>query len=68
MGIDWKRKLSSRKFWAALAGLAGAVAVVLGAGNDTIESVSAVISASGVLIAYILGESLIDAAADGTKQ
>lgn len=61
MGIDWKRKLSSRKFWAALSALVGAIAVVCGAGESIITEVSAIISAAGVLIAYILGESIIDA-------
>ena len=60
MGIDWKRKLSSRKFWAALAGFVGAVAVFCGAGESMITEVTAIISAAGVLIAYILGESMID--------
>ena len=36
MKIDWKRKLSSRKFWAALAALVGAVAVFCGAGESVI--------------------------------
>lgn len=63
MRIDWKRKLSSRKFWAALAGLVGAVAVVCGAGESAIAEVTAIISAAGVLAAYILGESMVDAAA-----
>lgn len=63
MGIDWKRKLSSRKFWAALAAFVGAVAVVCGAGESVIAEVTAIISAAGVLIAYILGESKIDEAA-----
>ena len=60
MGIDWKRKLSSRKFWAALTGFVGAVAVFCGAGESMITEVTAIISAAGVLIAYILGESIID--------
>ena len=64
MGIDWKRKLSSRKFWAALSALVGAIAVVCGAGESVITEVSAIISAAGVLIAYILGESIIDASSD----
>ena len=62
MGIDWKRKLSSRKFWAALAGFVGAIAVVCGAGESLITEVTAIISAAGVLIAYILGESIVDSA------
>ena len=60
MGIDWKRKLSSRKFWVALTGFVGAVAVFCGAGESMITEVTAIISAAGVLIAYILGESMID--------
>lgn len=61
MGIDWKRKLTSRKFWAALGALIAAIAVVCGAGESVITEVSAIISSAGVLIAYILGESIIDA-------
>ena len=61
MGIDWRRKLSSRKFWAALGALIAAIAVVCGAGESVITEVSAIISSAGVLIAYILGESIIDA-------
>ena len=60
MKIDWKRKLSSRKFWAALAGFVGAIAVLCGAGESVITEVTAIISAAGVLVAYILGEAMID--------
>ncbi|MGM9642426.1 MAG: hypothetical protein ACI3XI_04370 [Eubacteriales bacterium] len=62
MKIDWRRKLSSRKFWAALAGFVAAVAVFCGAGDSVITEVSAIISAAGVLAAYILGESIVDSA------
>jgi hypothetical protein len=69
MGIDWKRKLSSRKFWAALTGFVGAVAVFCGAGESMITEVTAIISAAGVLIAYILGESMIDSSVrDGENE
>jgi hypothetical protein len=68
MGIDWKRKLSSRKFWTALGALFAAVAVVCGAGESVITEVSAIISAAGVLVAYILGESMVDTAAGGEKK
>ena len=60
MEIDWKRKLTSRKFWAALAGFVGAIAVLCGAGESVITEVTAIISAAGVLVAYILGEAMID--------
>lgn len=68
MGIDWKRKLSSRKFWAALAGFVGAVAVFCGAGESVVTEMTAIISAAGVLIAYILGESMIDSSAAGKDE
>lgn len=62
MKIDWRRKLSSRKFWAALAGFVAAVAFFCGAGDSVVTEVSAIISAAGVLAAYILGESIVDSA------
>ena len=68
MGIDWKRKLSSRKFWAAIAGFVGAVAVFCGAGESVVTEMTAIISAAGVLIAYILGESMIDSSAAGKDE
>jgi hypothetical protein len=67
MGIDWKRKLASRKFWAALAALVGAVAVFCGAGESVITEVTAIISAAGVLVAYILGEAMVDSKSDDSE-
>jgi hypothetical protein len=67
MGIDWKRKLSSRKFWTALGALFAAVAVVCGAGESVITEVTAIISAAGVLVAYILGEAMVDSKSDDSE-
>lgn len=64
MKIDWKRKLGSRKFWTAAAGFIGAAAVLVCNDESIVASVTAMISAAGVLIAYILGESMIDAEYD----
>lgn len=58
--INWKQKLTSRKFWAAVAGFVSAIMVVLGVDNLTMEQVLGVLSASAVLIAYIIGEGLVD--------
>lgn len=58
--IDWKLKLSSRKFWAAVAGVATAVLVLCNVNELTIEKVAALISAEGVLIAYIFAEGDVD--------
>ena len=62
MKIDWKSKLTSRKFWAAAVGFVSAILVACNINNLTIEQVTAVITAGGVLIAYILGEGMVDAA------
>lgn len=64
--IDWKRKLSSRKLWAAAAGIAAGLAMAFGLDQDTISAVAgAVVSVSSV-VAYILTEGRIDA--EGVKQ
>jgi uncharacterized membrane protein len=60
--INWKQKLTSRKFWAAVTGFVTAVLMVFRVDEMTIEQVIAIISASSVLIAYIIGEGIVDAA------
>lgn len=68
MKIDWKAKLSSRKLWAALAGVVTALMAAFGIGDMTIAQVASVLSAVGVLAAYILGESMVDKAKALTQQ
>ena len=58
---DWKSKLASRKFWSAVVGFAVAIAAAFGADDMTVAQVSAVITAAGVLVAYIFAESYVDA-------
>lgn len=68
--INWKQKLTSRKFWAAIIGVVTTILVAFNVSNLTIEQVVAVITAASVLIAYIVGEGLVDAArikAEGEK-
>lgn len=67
MKINWKQKLTSRKFWAAVTGFVTAIMVAFGANDLTIEQVASVISASAVLIAYIIGEGMVDAARAGSQ-
>lgn len=59
-GIDWKRKLGSRKFWALLAGVAASLLVLFGAGDDKIAKVAGLIGAVGSVAVYILGEAYVD--------
>lgn len=65
--IDWKRKLTSRKFWAAVVGFATPLMTMLNVSDSTAVQVTALIMAGGTLIAYIVGEGMTDAAAIGTK-
>ena len=62
MKINWKQKLTSRKFWAAVIGFVTALMVAFGVNDLTIEQVVALITAASTLIAYIIGEGLVDAA------
>ena len=67
MKIDWLRKLSSRKFWAAASALVCALCVLFGVDNFTTEKLVATVSALGVLAAYILAEGYVDAKAQESK-
>lgn len=59
--IDWKAKLTSRKFWAAVVGFVTAILAAFGVNDLTTEQVVMVVSALGALISYIIGEGLVDA-------
>lgn len=63
MKIDWRRKLSSRKFWAAVAGVIISVMVTFNVDAVTQERVAGVISAAGTLAIYMLAEGAADKAA-----
>ena len=58
---DIIRKLTSRKFWLALAAFETELIVVFRRDAELAESVSAIIMAGATVIAYIIGEGLIDA-------
>lgn len=62
MKINWTQKLTSRKFWAAIITFVTSLLVAFGVPDLTIEQVVAVISAGSVMIAYIIGEGMVDAA------
>jgi len=59
--INWRQKLTSRKFWLAVIGFVTAVLVALGIDDLTIQQVIALIVAASTLIAYIIGEGIVDA-------
>ena len=59
--IDWKRKLSSRKLWAAAAGIVTGLAMVFGLDESTISSVAGAVVSAASVIAYIITEGKVDA-------
>lgn len=61
MKIDWRSKLTSRKFWAAVAGWVGAMYVVVTT-PITQEKIIALVAATGVLCSYIFAEGMTDSA------
>lgn len=67
MKIDWQKKLSSRKFWAAVLALVGTLCVLFGCDEVSAEKVCAVVSACGVLAVYIFTEGYIDSKHDDGK-
>jgi len=70
MKIDWIRKLTSRKFWAAIAAFVSMMIVALGKSQETATQVTSLIMAGAAVVAYILGEGLADAAgaSDSSEQ
>lgn len=59
------KKLKSRKLWVALLGVAFGVATVFGVDPNVTETVSGAVVAVVSVVAYIITEGKIDAAAVG---
>lgn len=59
--MDWKRKLSSRKLWAAIAAfVAGLIIYCTSADKTDPNTVKALIMSFGAVIAYIVAEGWAD--------
>lgn len=61
--IDWKRKLTSRKFWLAVASFATMLVIAFGGTQEEGATITALIMAGATVVAYIVGEGLTDQAA-----
>ena len=59
--IDWKRKLSSRKLWAAIAGVVTGLAMVFKLDESTISSVAGAVVSMASVVSYIITEGKVDA-------
>lgn len=65
--IDWKSKLTSRKFWVAIAEFVTMLIVAFHGTQETATQVAALVMAGASVIAYIIGEGLADAAGAGNN-
>ena len=63
MGIDWKRKLTSRKLWIWVAELVAGLVLAFNGGENVAQTVSGVIMSLASVIGYTIGEGLVDAKA-----
>ena len=64
--MEFFRKLSSRKLWAAAAGLIAGLAMVFGLDEGVVISVAGAAVSLGSVVAYIAAEGRIDA--EGVKK
>lgn len=62
MQIDWKKKLTSRKFWLAVCGFVTGLLIAFKVDAETVETISGVIMSAASVIAYMIGEGLADSA------
>lgn len=56
------RKLTSRKFWAAIIGFVTGLMIYLGKSEAETAQIGALIMSAASVVAYIVGEGLADAA------
>lgn len=59
---DIIRKLTSRKFWAAVVSFVTNIMIFFGGTSETVVRVGALIMAGASVVAYIIGEGLADSA------
>lgn len=67
MKIDWKRKLTSRKFWISLAAFVSGLIIAFRGNTQTAETVSGCIMSAASVIAYAIGEGLADSSNKDNK-
>ena len=58
---NWKTKLTSRKFWAGVAGFITPILVLFKVPESEVVTICSLITSCGTLIAYIFSEGYVDA-------
>ena len=65
---ELKRKLSSRKFWACMAGIAAGLAAVFVLEEIVITEMAGMVTTLASIVSYILAEGRVDAARARTEE
>ncbi len=65
--INWKRKLTSRKWWVSIAALVTGLILAFGGGENKAQTVSGCIMSVAAVVAYTVGEGLVDSASIKSK-
>ena len=60
--IDWKKKLTSRKFWMAVVAFITPLLLAFGVSENEVAQIVAIIMAGADVVAYIIAEGMTDAA------
>ncbi|MCI5579563.1 MAG: hypothetical protein MR364_08755 [Oscillospiraceae bacterium] len=68
MKIDWKRKLTSRKFWISIAGFVAGMIVIFGGSQEVADKISGSIMSGSAVVGYVVGEGLADGANTGNDK
>ena len=63
--IDWKRKLSSRKFWMAVVGWLTGVLILFKMPESEAAQIGAIVRQTGAILSDIVSEGWIDSANAG---
>ena len=66
--INWKLKLTSRKFWAAILGFISPLLLSFNVSESVVAQVSSIVMSGATLIAYITGEGLVDSNKQGDER
>lgn len=60
MSINWKKKLTSRKFWIAICSFISMLVVAFGVSQNEATTITSIIMAGATVISYILAEGWTD--------
>lgn len=66
--IDWKRKLTSRKFWMSVCSFVSMLILAAGGTESKAAQVTALIMAGASVVAYVIAEGMTDAAGSAEAQ